>query len=126
MNERERLIELLKSCSHYICEQDDLIERIADHLLANGVIVPPCKVGDTVYAYCEVFGVVLPYFVENLRIGFLDKGREYWVYEANCQVEETHELLDEMDFDLDDLGKTVFLTREDAEKALKGGANNDE
>ena len=23
--------------------------NIADHLLANGVIVPPCRVGDTVY-----------------------------------------------------------------------------
>ena len=24
-------------------------QNVADHLLANGVIVPPCKVGDTVY-----------------------------------------------------------------------------
>lgn len=98
-----------------------LEEKLADYLLANGVIVPPCKVGDTVYSFCDDFGVVLPYFVENLRIGFMDKDRNYWCYEANCHTEETDELLDEIDFDLDDLGKTVFLTREEAEKALKGG-----
>jgi hypothetical protein len=28
-------------------------------------------------------------------------------------------LLDEIDFDFDDFGKTVFLTREDAEAALE-------
>ena len=28
---------------------DNYIYNLADYLLANGVIVPPCKVGDTVY-----------------------------------------------------------------------------
>ena len=35
MNERERLIELLKQ------EPSRYSDDIADHLLANGVIVPP-------------------------------------------------------------------------------------
>ena len=38
---RDRLIELL---GDYLYS-----EQIADHLLKNGVIVPPCKVGDVVY-----------------------------------------------------------------------------
>lgn len=114
---RNRLIELISNVQY----MGGLEEKLADYLLANGVIVPPCKVGDTVYSFCDDFGVVLPYFVENLRIGFMDKDRNYWCYEANCHTEETDELLDEIDFDLDDLGKTVFLTREEAEKALKGG-----
>lgn len=97
------------------------VRTLAEHLLANGVIVPPCKVGDTVYAFSGDFGVVLPYFVENLRIGFMDKNRNYWCYEANCHAEETDELLDALDFDLDDFGKTVFLSSEEAERALKGG-----
>ena len=42
---RDRLIELIKGGSQYICDDAVLIERIADHLLTNGVIVLPCKVG---------------------------------------------------------------------------------
>ena len=80
---------------------------------------PTCKVGDMVYAFCKDFGVVLPYFVENLNIGFMDKDKNYLTYEANCHDEETDEFLDEIDFDLDDIGKTVFLTKEEAERALK-------
>ena len=94
------------------------IVRLADHLLANGVIVPPVWVGQTVYCYCPDLGGVFPYFVENVNIGFLDKERNYWTYEANCHDEETDEFLDEIDFDLDDIGKTVFITREEAEAAL--------
>lgn len=114
---KKRLMELISEVQYL----GGLEEKVADHLLANGVIVPPCKackVGDMVYAFCEDFGVVLPYFVENLNIGFMDKNRNYWTYEANCHAEETDELLDEIDFDLDDIGKTVFLTKEQAEKAL--------
>lgn len=36
---RDRLIELIKDIVHPY-----FAETIADHLLANGVIVPPCKV----------------------------------------------------------------------------------
>ena len=86
-------------------------------LPAADVIAPPVFVGQMVHHYCPELGGVFPYFVENLNIGFMDKDRNYWTYEANCHDEETDELLDEIDFDLDDIGKTVFLTREEAEKA---------
>ena len=59
---RERLIELIsqadeeckhtkdcKSCSGYGKGALCMNYHIADHLLANGVIVPPCKVGETLY-----------------------------------------------------------------------------
>lgn len=49
MTERERLIELLDQNCGYSEEQK--AETLADYLLANGVIVPPCKVGDKVYQY---------------------------------------------------------------------------
>ena len=54
MTERERLIELLCSAplGSKTFEQQyykSTITKIADYLLANGVIVPPCKFGDTVY-----------------------------------------------------------------------------
>lgn len=118
MTDLERLIELLDNAPADPAGNRN-VRTLAEYLLANGVIVPPCKVGDTVYAFSGDFGVVLPYFVENLRIGFMDKNRNYWCYEANCHAEETDELLDEIDFDLEDIGKTVFLTREEAEGVLR-------
>ena len=58
---RDRLIELIKKG---IDKHESTIENyvhpewefVADYLLENGVIVPPCKVGDTVYKivkFCE-------------------------------------------------------------------------
>ena len=44
MTERERLVELLKN-SHLSINSNHL----ANYLLQSGVIVPPCKVGDTVF-----------------------------------------------------------------------------
>lgn len=62
---RDRLVELLLDKGIFdkqlcdLCIKDDYCERcgaecIADHLIENGVIVPPCKVGDTVYKLCSV------------------------------------------------------------------------
>lgn len=79
--------------------------------------------GDTVYYFSCDFGAILPYFVENLNIAYLGENDENCVYtfEANCNHE--NELLDSIDFEPDDIGKTVFLTREEAEKALKEWEN---
>ncbi len=65
---RDRLIELLREakehpektcprwelptcsgCNYDKGDECDRIARLADHLLKNGVIVPPCKAGDTVW-----------------------------------------------------------------------------
>lgn len=116
MDQRKALIKLIKHCTS--CEECR-DEDIADHLLSNGVIVPPVKVGDTVYRYSEDFGTVLPYFVENLQIVFLSKTEKYWVYEANCHADETDELLDEIDFSLDDIGKSIFRTEKEAMRNQK-------
>ena len=96
MVDRDRLIELLKdqNCqSPMICDEKCKYahskscyeERIADHLLANGVIVPPCKVGDTVYYVddfteeteeCKVYG----FAVVNSKFQLLvDNGVEKFV-----------------------------------------------
>ena len=62
MSERKRLIELLKQNCH--CKDEDcsncnsngicFTHRESDYLLANGVIVPPVKVGQTVYGISRV------------------------------------------------------------------------
>ena len=48
VTERERLIELLQSVP-VDCTDCRGVGTIADYLLENGVIVPPVKVGDTIY-----------------------------------------------------------------------------
>lgn len=118
MTDRDRLIELIQNAVNGCARH--WAEIIADHLLANGVIVPPCKVGDTIYSFCDVFGVILPYVIQNFGVGFLGKDRpNYWYWEATSHATETDELIDEIDFDLDDIGKTVFLTKEESEAKLK-------
>lgn len=108
MTDRDRLIELIKCSSQYIYRQDSLVELMADFLLANGVIVPPCKVGDKVYT-CEARRVkewVITFCGKNSR-------GEYKMIAADDGFKNMLEFWDY------DIGKTVFLTREEAEKALK-------
>lgn len=109
MTEKERLIKLIKSGSQYICEQDSLVEHIADHLLANGVIVPPCKFGDMMYVPIEKTSFVLK--TKVLAIG-VDEDGDF--------VINPHEYPDDV-FCVSgvNIGKTVFLTKEEAEKVLK-------
>ena len=83
----------------------------------ENAIVLPVKPGDTVYAYCEYFGV-LQYLVGNFYIGYMGKEENCLHWEAAAYATETDELLDDMDFDLEDIGKDVFFTREEVEKAL--------
>ena len=44
MTDRDRLIELIQNAVNGCARH--WAEIIADHLLSNGVILPPCKVGD--------------------------------------------------------------------------------
>lgn len=52
---RDRLIELIVDAENEIyhekphCTDTERIDRVADHLLAEGVIVPPVKVGQICY-----------------------------------------------------------------------------
>lgn len=46
---RDRLVELLDDCRYMEGYGMDLVEKQADHLIANDVIVPPCKIGETLY-----------------------------------------------------------------------------
>ena len=110
MTERERLIELLKDGG---VRDFPYVNALADHLLANGVIVPPCKVGDTVYFPMEINGECEPYVDVGtvFSIG-IDERHTMWIsvsYESGLKYYHTS----------DGFGKTVFLTREEAEKALE-------
>ena len=77
------------------------------------LVVPPCKVGDTVWIKGDKF----PAEIEEIRI--TDDGIYFAYVEYDRGYEET-EVWDNCEFTLSDIGKTVFLTREAAEKALEG------
>ena len=127
MTDREKLIKLIrKGVGYYFTESTEppIEEYLADYLLANGVIVPPCKVGDTmwvVWSYTKSQKQkVYPAKVYALR--YDDKKNSMRV----C-VEGTFKM-DKYDgyyyrdyrgtFSWQNVGKTVFLTKEEAEKAL--------
>lgn len=109
MTDRERLIEILKVPIHPRIGADPA-EVVADYLLANGVIVPPCKVGQEVYDIGEyVLGVVAPDIYE-LRADemTIEKGADgalNFVYDG-------------MYINNEDIGKTLFFTEAEAENAL--------
>lgn len=92
------------------------LRELAEADKAGRVVVLPCNVGDTVWRYGEDFGTVLPYTIDLISV--VDK---VCGYSANCN--HNGELLDSIDFEDDDIGKDVFLTREEAEAALKGEEN---
>lgn len=138
---RDRLIELLKqkSCVYVPCDNecggcenvemyDDSIESIADHLLAEGVIVPPCKVGDIVYAphwhWRTYFkGDIMPYQITNITITQNKKG--IWTKKYRAMEVKNHKTVDwQLNFRFDEIGKSVFLTREEAENTLAERSEN--
>lgn len=116
MTDRDRLIELIKNAPRKDVIYGDIkldkpaqtVQSIADHLLANGVIVPPCKVGQTVYTYGAKR-------VKDWKITFCGKNSrgEHKMIAAD---DDFKNMLEFWDYDV---GKTVFLTKEEAERALK-------
>ena len=110
MNDRERLIELIKnSLKKNIGKSCQLAENIADDLLEHGVTVPPYKIG------------VMVYFIFNDEITFSAINRIVAEIKNDMDVEYYISLsgLAGM-FSKEMIGKRIFLTREEAEKALKG------
>lgn len=110
---RDRLIELINGFKEldFCIPPDWWIEHFADHLLANGVIVPPVELGSRQRVYIPVQGTTVIYDTKVYGIGVDEDGdivinpKEYpeEVVSVNCY----------------NLGKTVFLTEEEAEQALK-------
>ena len=83
----------------------------------------PCKVGDTVYAYwdmdnpCSNYLHVIEDFIIDLVI-LVDRKNSVIGFRAGRTCEQNGRKCD-IEFDLKDIGKTVFLTREEAEQSLR-------
>ena len=134
MTDRDRLIELIKNCiEENIGVNDPNVsfevdyENITDYLLANGVIVPPCKVGDKIY---WVIDNITDRNIKEFCIAY-DEETDFGVCEFTVygfMKREDNNLriyIEEIDYYTvfflyeKDIGKTVFLTKEEAEEKLK-------
>ena len=120
---RDRLIELISQIQY----MGGLESRLAEHLLVNGVIVPPCKVGDTIYRIdskpkkCSCFNVYTRneyYCADELNCYLYgtpccDCGEEAYIFTIpNADLKA-------IVCNMDKLGETVFLTKEEAKAKLK-------
>ncbi len=108
MEQREKLIELLAPTQLTYEEAVDM----ADFLIANGVVVLPCKVGYTVY-------VIEREYCDRREFDKCDEYCDGW--DACCERNNAPWYVSEHAFRIsmmDRIGKSVFLTREEAERAL--------
>ena len=114
---KERLVELLWE---RLCGGDrKWAYEIADYLIANGVIVPPCKVGDKVFVICN--DEVQETSVFSMTIDISDVVSVYYIYAY--AVDGTEKEKDGyytpyvMSFRF---GFSAFSSREEAKQALEG------
>ena len=116
---KERLFELLIEGHKQYLFYDD----IADYLLANGVIVPPCKVGDVLYVIFKAYNEekVYPVNVSAIRMDTKKNNNRVCVW-GTFHITEFYAHEYKATFKFDSIGKTVFLTREEAEAKLREGA----
>ena len=126
---RDRLIELFKkiekepaiTCPAYKTDEtckdckysinDSLcnhIERQVDYLLANGIVALSVNIGETVY-YIFCNSSILELKVASIEIALIETFRIVFRCYGGVGFYER------------DIGTTVFLTKEEAERALKGG-----
>ena len=100
---------------------EELCQKFKDR---NRFVELPCKVGDKVFSYCEELYRILPYLIEQIIISYDADSPNNECVTFNGISSNASELLADMDFTVDEIGKTVFLTREEAEQALKERENN--
>lgn len=127
--ERQRLVELLIEYDTRRMMRMS-IEECADHLLDNGIVVPPVKVGQTVYVDCKTWKrgylfVNYPHTFINQKyyivadVVSIIKTRKQTLVKLGTYNQTTYTREYER-YPISAIGKTVFLTREEAEAKLKG------
>ena len=130
MTEKERLIKLLMQGELeadkqgvFNCSRSEWkAEIMADFLLSNGVIVPPCCIGDTVYEIREngknpISGRRFDRCITTVQMLDCAAIRKSTLYAKEKRYAKNDSVR---------LGKTVFLTREEAENALEEREDNPE
>ena len=109
MNDKERLIEILRN-GFYISPENEIkgtVQKAADYLIANGVFVLPCKIGERVYCIMNHNSEIVEDVVDD-----------YDIWSVKDGIKLRLSLRDYDSYVIAEFGKTVFLTREEAEAAL--------
>lgn len=115
---RDRLIELLKETFEYTkgtcIDFDEAAEINADHLIANGIVAPPVKVGQTVWVYNQSRNNVYKNTVVSVKIGgeSLYKNKITVEYRNACGESSYRK------YTWAQIGKQVFFTEREAVEAL--------
>lgn len=87
-----------------------------ENLKEHGTIIElPCKAGDTFWTFTEVSSGVYDGDVVDIQVGKI---------EIRFNEGEPYFYIDNMEFGIDCFGKTIFQTREEAEKKIKEIMNN--
>lgn len=112
-NMKDRLIELLEKADETIMgfTIDGDLGRLADHLLANGVVVPSVKIGSNLFALRASGTKIITFVVTHLEVcegGVKIYGRSPYLLDETWICWEA---------DLGD-NEFVFTTKAEAEKAL--------
>lgn len=101
-------------------------EKLADYedLEEQGLLVRlPCKVGDTVWD--NDFGYPESYEIKAFSYGYCDSYVEPDIEDQIIFYSENYSGSITVAFPMSEIGKTVFLTREEAEKKLEEMKKND-
>ena len=114
---------------HSLVWEGEIIHRLAEleDKIENGTLIElPCKVGDKVYAPHWHFGewdIIVPYQITNITITQNKKLEWIKKYRA-MEVVEGKTIDWQLNFAFDEIGKTVFLTKAEAESKLKEQDND--
>ena len=107
---KEKLVELIRCADYHPCKgavrtigskfSREFIEDIADHLIAHGVTVQECNIGDKIYR------------VDRERI------YEKTIQEITITANQTIFVTENIAFDKRAIGKSIFLSYAEAEAHL--------
>lgn len=81
-------------------------------------VVLPCKVGQTVYYLFQYSNKRILPFVRKAKVEKIYCGNSKMRFLVECEMKDTKEKGIIKTWHFDDFGKTIFLSREEAEEAL--------
>ena len=118
MTDKEKIAEILMAYTkkYGIMASRVILEEYAEELVEKGIVVPPCKVGDTVYRVMADKRIKRPY--KYKIIGFWYSADEtcnnlHLVRYVNGVFESS------MSVPFTEFNRILFLTKKEAEQALK-------
>ena len=128
LNIDEAIIMLKFNNKHIADLENDDLQQLAEwleelkeyqQLEEQGRLIKlPCKIGDELYYANSYYDAVVSVRLNEVIIRFM--GINAYSYQYNCcSFDECGDVYIEYEFDNNDFGKTVFLTKSEAESKLK-------